>query len=240
MKPNTKRIVWIDRWRGLAVLFMMIFHTAFNLDFLELKTIDIYSGIWFVIGNFVRLSFLLIVGLSLFLSYKRHQSHSDYLKRHLTRAFKLFLIAMGITLITWLLFPENYIRFGILHLISAGIVFGALSVRSAFIPFIAGLIALYSGAALAIIETANPYLFVFGLTTPEFKSLDYFPLFPWLGFVFFGIVLGHFLHWLKLKTSSQKTDDPLQFIGRHALKIYLIHQPVLFGILWLYYTFLPK
>jgi len=236
---TANRIVWIDQWRGVAVFLMIIYHLAFDLDYQGLYPIDQGTLFWFFEGNFVRLSFLLVVGISLFLSYQNHSSQNKsfalYFKRHLKRALIVLAFAMLITLVTWLFARENTIIFGILHLIAFGIVFGALVVRNAFLPILLGLISFYLGAAFSGVQSSIHYLLPLGIKYPGFTTFDYFPLFPWVGFVFFGIALAHFLsragalkqplNWPRLK--------PLSFLGHHALLIYLIHQPILLGGLWL-------
>ena len=65
-----------------------------------------------------------------------------------------------------------------------------------------------------------------------FYSTDYFSLFPWFflfltGFYIFSIFQKK--RWLK-KTFMRKGIAPLSFLGRHSLLIYLLHQPVIYGL----------
>ena len=66
-------------------------------------------------------------------------------------------------------------------------------------------------------------------------SVDYYPLFPWLSFVFIGIYLGHFPYYQKIFSIRIIW---LEVIGRHALIIYLTHQIILFGAVSLTYYLL--
>ena len=79
------------------------------------------------------------------------------------------------------------------------------------------------------------WLFPLGLKYRGFTSSDYFPLLPHLGFFLLGSVLGRTLY--KKKESLLPGVSPknilvrsLSFCGRHSLWIYLLHQPVLYGI----------
>ena len=84
------------------------------------------------------------------------------------------------------------------------------------------------------IQTANPYLFPFGLLAPGFYSSDYYPLIPW----FFLFVCGYYLGaWVK-EGKAPKWLYPsrlpcLEFVGRHTLWVYVLHQPILVAVFWL-------
>lgn len=233
---KTERIHWVDSLRGLAILLMIVFHFAFNLDYLEIRLIDLYSGIWLFIGNFVRFSFLSLVGVSLYLSYKKRKPYKTYLNHQLRRAIKLFLIAMGVTLITWLLFPVDYIRFGVLHLISVAILIGALLIRHPIIVLISILPILILGGAFCSFRLETSLFLPLGIMPYNFNTMDYFPIFPWLAVVFFGIVIAYVLDKLSLLINPKKLPrlQILEKIGQKSLIIYLAHQPILFGGLWLF------
>jgi uncharacterized membrane protein len=146
---------------------------------------------------------------------------------------------MGITAVTWMILPENYIRFGILHLIAFGIIFGALAVRLSWLLPVLGLATLSIGMAFRPLEVSHPFFTPLGITQKSFVSVDYFPLFPWLGIIFLGIGLAHGLSHLGWLKPSKKipVSKTLTLLGKRALLIYIIHQPFLFGILWVYGLF---
>ena len=76
-----------------------------------------------------------------------------------------------------------------------------------------------------------------GFPNPGFFSTDYFPLFPW----FFLFLTGHFLHRLleekdlNQRLFSRGQVPVLNWMGRHSLIIYLLHQPVLYGLCLLFF-----
>jgi uncharacterized membrane protein len=239
LPPINDRIRWVDYARGAAILLMIAYHTAYNLNFAGYTGFGLDSGIWLVIGRISQLTFLTMVGFGLFISYQRHikegRSYFEYLVRHFTRAGKLFLVALLVTLVTYVAFPESYVRFGVLHLISFGIAFGAVLVHAPVLALIGALLVFYQGYLVQAIVVQSPWLVPFGLVTKDFFTLDYFPIFPWMGFVFLGISMAHAANkWGLLKFTSKKDRLPwLSWMSRHALAIYLIHLPVIFGIVWL-------
>jgi uncharacterized membrane protein len=176
------------------------------------------------------------------LSYKKHtasgRSFGFYLKHHLVRAVTLFLIALGITAVSFLLDRDYTIYFGILHLISVGIILGALTVRSSLLPVVLGLISFGLGPQMVQISSQNPFLLPLGIVPAGMKSFDLFPIFPWVGFIFFGIAFAHFLN--RTGCLMQPIRWPrsalLEWVGRHALLIYLVHQPLLIGGMWIFLT----
>ena len=78
---------------------------------------------------------------------------------------------------------------------------------------------------------ANLFTAFFGFFPLGFFSTDYFPLLPWL-FLFWA---GYFLHHLvgrgRLAPLRRSVCPPLGWMGRHSLVLYLLHQPVILGVL---------
>ena len=97
-----------------------------------------------------------------------------------------------------------------------------------------GAIGIYR-AALIELPTAwytSPYLFWLGLPQRSFFSADYYPLLPWTLLFFAGAFSGAYAKLLPRGPISQRLA-PLAFIGRHTMLIYLVHQPVFYGIFFL-------
>ncbi len=214
---------------------MVAYHFVFDLPYFFSGTPDPYSGIWILIARVVQYGFLSAVGLSLYLSFKKAPDYSIWLKRMEVRAFKLFGVAMAITLVTWLVAPDAYIRFGILHLISVSILLGALIIPSTALTGAAFFLSLALGIYLSGSEAPYSFLIPFGLPPANFYTFDYFPLFPWFSVVLAGILLAKvFEHLSWLQNPKWLGRFPaLEKIGQHSLLIYLIHQPILLGGLWI-------
>ena len=68
-----------------------------------------------------------------------------------------------------------------------------------------------------------------GFPPADFFSTDYFSLFPW----FFLFLTGWFLFRLRPEEVREIRRVPLvTAMGRHSLLIYMLHQPVVYGLLW--------
>jgi uncharacterized membrane protein len=68
--------------------------------------------------------------------------------------------------------------------------------------------------------------------------VDYYPLLPWFGVTLLGIFVGRTLYpdGVSRITLPDLSSVPpirgLRFLGQHTLFIYLVHQPILLGILF--------
>jgi len=91
----------------------------------------------------------------------------------------------------------------------------------------------------------NPALSWVGLSTVAPRSNDYVPLFPWFGAVLIGMAAARMFQrfgWLQLLAGGIKPqflEKPLTFIGRHSLAFYLIHQPVLIALVYVFSQLMP-
>ena len=154
---------------------------------------------------------------------------------------------MVITLVTGVYMEQWVVIIGILHLI------GAATILS--IPFLAFRpadtrlhVALYLGLGVALIALGSylnrvpvtyPWLVIFGLRPPTLFQFDYFPLLPWFGVCLLGVLAGQVLYpggvrRFELPAWGERAGiKQLSWLGRHSLAIYLIHQPILFGIFYL-------
>jgi uncharacterized membrane protein len=230
-----QRLYWVDFLKGLAIISMIVYHTAFNLNLLNIYPIDVYSGLWIVLARFIQFTFLSVVGIAIYISYAKHENYSHFLKRQFRRSVILLGIAMGITLVTFFVYPQGYIKFGVLHLISIASILGALLIRYNFLMICLIFISLILGNIFSQISLNTPLLMPLGLMYKNFYSLDYFPLFPWMALVLAGIVIARFMdkHKLLKNFNLLPRFRMLEEAGKRSLIIYLVHQPVLLGLIWL-------
>jgi len=236
------RLWEIDVARGVAILMMIVFHTVFDLSFFAIFPVDVASGFWRYFAYATATLFLLIVGISLVISHDRSavtMSGFPLAKKFVLRGAGIFALGLLVTLATWLYLPEQYVIFGILHLIGVSVMLSPLFFRLKAWNILAGIFCILIGwfvVSRTILPSPPLVLLPLGIHAPAFWSVDYTPLFPWLGVVLMGMGVGALLYagatrHFTLKPLSDCFVRPLSFLGRHSLIIYLVHQPVIILLL---------
>ncbi|MDD1694751.1 MAG: DUF1624 domain-containing protein [Methanoregula sp.] len=243
-----ERFFEIDIARGIAILMMVLFHTLFDLSYFSLAAVNVATGFWRYFAYATATLFLLVVGISLVVSHARAvEKLSGFLlaKKFLVRGAEIFALGLLVTLATWLYIPTGCILFGILHLIGVSVMLSPLFFRLKKYNLLAGLACIAIG--LFVIPLINPItaslpdvaallLLPLGLHSATFWSVDYTPVFPWIGVVLIGLGTGEFLYGNGVRhfTMPYLSDivvRPLSLLGRHSLLIYLVHQPVIILLL---------
>lgn len=236
------RLWEIDLTRGVAILMMIVFHTVFDLSFFAIFPVDVASGFWRYFAYATATLFLLVVGISLVISHDRaagHLSGFSLAKKFVLRGAGIYALGLLVTLATWLYLPQGYVIFGILHLIGVSVILSPLFFRLKAWNIPAGILCILIGwFVVSRISLPSPsvLLLPLGMYGPTFWSVDYTPLFPWLGVVLIGMGVGSLLYaggtrHFSLRTLPDLFVRPLSFLGRHSLVIYLVHQPVIILLL---------
>jgi uncharacterized membrane protein len=225
-RNDSIRYPTVDIMRGFAVVLMIIFHLGFDLTVFGFTNFDFQSdSFWWAFPRVIVTFFLLSMGQSLEIA---HRSPIE-VKKVLRRFLKIGGLAALISLFTYFAFPTRWIYFGTLHCIA---VCSLLA-----LPFLNRFWITLSGAAIILI----PLLAGFHWPWPQMShaSMDYIPALPWLGVVLIGMGSTHFgLH--KLSIPNFPGKNILLLFGQHSLFIYLIHQPILFGIVKVFRTILGQ
>ncbi|MEW6748283.1 MAG: heparan-alpha-glucosaminide N-acetyltransferase [Candidatus Micrarchaeota archaeon] len=219
------RVALVDGMRGMAILMMVAYHVVFDIDYLGLADIDLQ---WLPILLFQRATgslFILVAGISMTLSESRDNGYTHHAKR----AGFLGLVALAITIATWVYPHEGFITFGIMHFLAAATMIAPFFFRFGKLNVALALLAILLGLALNSMRTESHLLFPLGLPYPEYSALDYYPLLPWFGIILLGICAGQAL--FVDKKLDARIPRWLSFLGRNSLVVYLIHQPVLIGIM---------
>lgn len=227
-----KRIELIDAMRGFCVVLMVIHH--FLLDLVELCS----APIWLFSNPVFNVLHYFFAGMFIFLS----GVSSNFSRSNIIRGIKCFAIAMAMTIITSLPFINAPIRFGVLHLLGFSMVFYGLtykiwdSIPRFFMPFLCVFLIIGTSILVTYTNIGNSakYLFMFGWTYEGFVSADWFPIFPWLFVFLLGTWAGHYIKEHRLpKWFYEKNVPVFPEIGRRALIIYVLHQPVFYGLIYL-------
>ncbi|MEP7239526.1 MAG: heparan-alpha-glucosaminide N-acetyltransferase [Devosia sp.] len=225
----TSRRQSIDVYRGTALLAMAAYHAAWDLNYYRLISVGIgVDPLWIWFQRAIAGSFLLLVGASLVLAHGNGVRWGLFWRREVV----LVAAAAAVSLGTWFAFGPALAYFGILHAIA---LFSLLALPFLFAP-IWLTCAASAGAVLASLWTTEafdpPWLNWIGFfrTTPE--TADLVPVFPWFGVVLAGVAGMRLLrdrpvfNWANAAWPLRAAG----FIGRWSLLFYLLHQPILFGI----------
>ena len=238
------RIAAIDATRGLALLAMAIYHFAWDLEFFGYAPPGTTSeGGWRIFARLIASSFLFLVGFSLVLAHGKTIRWRSFAMR----LAQVGAAAIAITVATWFATPDRYIFFGILHCIAVSSVLGLLFLRlPAVVSGLVGLAIILFSDSLAAPFFNQPFLLWLGLSTQPVLSNDYVPLFPWIGPVLLGIAAARLAVDRRMLqplasaySGSGRVDRGLTFAGRHSLIVYLVHQPVLIGVVYAYSLVAP-
>ena len=232
-----RRIEALDVARGVALIAMAIFHFTWDLDNFGYVARGLAGqGGWRVFARCIASSFLVLVGISLVLAHAKAIRWRPFLLRLLQVAAG----AAAITAVTFFVTPESFVFFGILHQIAVASLLGLLVLR---LPWFATAFAaaVVIALPLAIQSTAmDPkWLAWIGFAAKAPVTNDFVPIFPWFGAVLAGMALAHLgrrtgaLDRLRDANPALARLRPLAFLGRHSLAFYLLHQPLLYGLVFL-------
>ena len=230
------RIAAIDAARGVALAGMVVYHLIWDFaHFGLIAPTAPFAPATRALSHVVAGAFLALVGASLALAHPHGLRREAFLKR-------LALIVGAAALVTaasYAVDSAEPILFGILHCIVVASLIAALFVAAppvATLTLGAAMVAapfVYSSAAF------NPSALVWlGLGTLSPTTLDWRPLLPWAGVVLIGLGLAQAAaprlsgwRWTAWRPTRWPGRGAV-FAGRHSLVIYLVHQPILFGLLW--------
>jgi uncharacterized membrane protein len=231
-----KRYDLIDVMRGTAIMLMIIFHFCFDLTTFGYTAFDFYhSPFWLNFQILIVSIFTFVMGMSFHLAHKRSFHWQKYFKR-------LALIgscALIITISTYIVNGDRFIYFGILHLIFVASILAVPFAQLYWTNLIVG-----ASILLLNLLYQNPafnqiHLQWIGLMTYKPATDDYEPLIPWFGMVLLGMFFARwaitnnhiqlFSRWQVSNPGSQL----LRFLGIHSLVIYMLHQPIFYGLFYL-------
>ena len=242
-----RRLHLLDEVRGFAVVCMVFFHAFFAMaEVFDMPPGQILLDFFTPAEAWFAGLFIVISGFCCRLS-----------RSNAKRGALLLAVAAALTGVTLLadrlIVPGLVIWFGILHLLSVSMLLFALLRRALDkIPPVIGA-AVCAGLFLlcyclpegALGVAARPlwplpqgwygtdWLAPLGFHTVAFASADYFPLLPWTWLFLCGSFLGVAAERGRVPAwCYPKRVPPLAFVGRHALPVYLAHQPVIFAVLW--------
>ncbi|MFS8116390.1 DUF1624 domain-containing protein [Rhizobium jaguaris] len=239
---KSPRIGILDTARGIALLAMASYHFTWDFEFfgyLESGTAE--TGWLKIYARAIASTFLFLAGFSLVLANTPEIRWRPYFKR----LGMIVAAAAAISIVTFIGMRDEWIFFGILHSIAAASIIGLLFLR---LPAFATLLIAVLLAAGILVDNVvapfslhsavfdAPWLWWVGLSENLPRSNDYVPVFPWLTPFLFGLGVAQLatsFGWLRPLAKLGPGRNLIARAGRHSLIFYLVHQPVLFGLVYL-------
>ena len=244
-RSPSSRLEKIDALRGAAMVWMTLFHLAYDLGFMGYwKQNFLTNPVWTIQRTCIVGLFIFCAGLGQAMAWEQQQPWRQFVRR----MRQILGCALLVTAASWMVFPKSFIYFGVLHALAVMLLVArATAGAKPAMLWIAGALALVAsplaawalaGPVQAWADTFNaPFLNWLGLISRKPFTEDYVPLLPWLGVLWWGMAAGQWLlthqtRWLQRPVAQWL--QPFAFLGRWSLSYYMLHQPVLLAALWLY------
>ncbi len=226
-------------FRGICIILVVIYHAMYNLTAIFGVEVWLFgSTMMDALRTFFVVCLAIISGISCSLT-----------RSNAKRGVKTLLAGLLVTAVTYFAIPDQLIIFGILHFFGvAMLLYAAVGRFLKKIPMVIGAVVslvlfiisfqVYSVEINTSSELLNLTLSIIGFNTGVI-SADYYPLLPWIFIFLAGCFLGRpFKNGTVPKFFKSNPVKPLSFVGRHTLLVYLIHQPIIYGGMYLWFEYL--
>ena len=232
--PQRQRFDRLDALRAVAIVWMAVFHFCFDLNHFGFIRQNFYTDpFWTVQRSMIVSVFLFCAGLGQAIALDQRQPRSDS-----TRFWRRWAQVAGCALLVtagslWM-FPRSFVTFGVLHCIAVALIVLRFSGGAGRWLWLLGLVAILLPQFVQHPFFDTRWTNWLGLVTRKPITEDYVPLLPWLGVMWWGLAAGQWVlaqrrGWL---TGALPTAlAPLATLGRWSLSFYMLHQPVLIGLL---------
>lgn len=239
--PSPPRYWEVDTLRGIAIVLMIFYHFMWDLSFFGVAQVDMLSSGWQTFARSIGSTFIFVMGVSLTLSdaaYQQKTGQTAGFGKYLRRGLKILAWGMVITIATYFAIGPGFVIFGILHLLGAAIILAFPFLRSRWAALTGALVFIAAGFYIDTLLWSQPWGLWLGIKQVGRGMVDYYPLIPWFGIALLGVFAGLSLYpqpRQRLAVPDLSQMPPirgLRFLGRHSLLIYLTHQPILIGLLF--------
>ena len=223
-----RRFDVMDAWRTAAIVLMVAYHFLYDLYIFGIISANqLFSTPLNVLERFICCSFILLAGASARFS-------RNNLRHGLT------VLAAGLAVEIGAAVAGQTIRWGVLMLLGSSMVIwhflgkGLQRLPGWSAAAGSGVLFFAFGWWTKRAAVSAGWLYPLGFTAPGFFSADYFPLLPWFFLFLIGTALGGWcLEHRENRILTASLPGALTWPGRHSLIIYVLHQPILYGISYL-------
>ncbi len=234
------RIPLLDILRGISLMGMILFHAHYMLAHVFDRGLGtLPEWVWHSLGLVVALTFIMLSGYVNALGY-RGRSLREIYPRSLRRAFLFGLVALSISVVTYVLLPEQRISWGIIHFFTLVALLQPLFSRMGVWIFFLAVWSFLIGTIITEMTGETYFLIPLGLVPVGYFSADYYPLFPWIGYIFIGQGMAYLSSKFWLLDSLARFSFPrlalLSLLWRHSLLVYIVHTPILYGIFYIIFS----
>jgi uncharacterized membrane protein len=221
----------LDALRALAIVWMALFHFAFDLNhfgLLEPRQNFYRDPFWTVQRACIVTMFVFVAGLSQAVALEAGQGWPKFWRRWLQIAGCAVLVSAG----SWLMFPKSWISFGILHGLAVMLLLARLLAPTGRWLWLTGALCMALPWLVQHPFFDSRWTNPIGLVTRLPVTEDYAPVLPWLGVMLWGLAAGRWLLQHQRSALAGHVPSalrPLSILGRWSLSFYMLHQPVLIG-----------
>jgi uncharacterized membrane protein len=231
----------LDALRGVAIVWMTIYHFCFDLNHLRwIKQNFYHDPLWTWQRTLIVSLFLLCAGAGQAVALHQGQTWDRFWRRWAQVAACALLVSAG----SYLMYPKTFIYFGVLHGIALMLIIVRLTAHWGLWLWPLGTLAIASKfIANYIVNTSANLQFlnekglnILGWISKLPITEDYVPIFPWLGVMWWGAAAAQ---WLLANRREAITGSIspvarwLAWLGTWSLTWYMLHQPIMIGALTL-------
>lgn len=226
---SSERFDRLDALRGVAIVWMAVFHFCYDLNHFEFIRQNFYTDpLWTQQRIAIVSLFLFCAGLGQAVAVEQGQTWPRFWRRWAQIAGCALLVSAG----SALMFPRSWISFGILHGIALMLILARLLAPLRGGLWLVGLVTIVLPQFVQHPFFDSRATNWVGLVTRKPVTEDYAPILPWLGVMLWGLAAGrwalaHRRGWFNGPLAQPLA--PLATLGRWSLSFYMVHQPVLIG-----------
>ena len=215
---------------------MAVFHFCYDLNYFRFIRQNFYTDpFWTVQRTCIVSLFLFCAGVGQAIALEQGQGWPRFWRRWAQVAGCALLVTLG----SMWMFPKTFISFGVLHCIALLLIVLRLTAGAGRGLWPLGLLAIALPFVVQHAWFDTRWTNWIGLVTHKPITEDYVPLLPWLGVAWWGLAAGQSVltqrrEWVA--GALPHALGPLAVLGRWSLSFYMLHQPLLIGLLWVVVT----